>query len=195
MAILELFWDPQCSSRVQTGMSGNFLSCLKGVKDPFLAQERRWDFSRDTAVEKGLSSRGGENLLVILELWRVPLQLRRGPQGPACGASGRSSVHASHEGPLGIPLQSLPGLRSSFGIEAGISGFLSRTNMDLRGPLGHSQGSQGLIWCGAMQVRSPLEPEKQYQASHWADHRDWWLFLKIPQGCHICHRVLSRSSG
>ena len=50
MAILELFWDPQCSSRVQTGMSGNFLSCLKGVKDPFLAQERRWDFSRDAAV-------------------------------------------------------------------------------------------------------------------------------------------------
>ena len=50
MAILELFWDPQWSSRVQTGMSGNFLSCLKGVKDPFLAQERRWDFSRDAAV-------------------------------------------------------------------------------------------------------------------------------------------------
>ena len=45
MAILELFWDPRCSSRVQTGISGNFLSCLKGVKDPFLTQERRWDFS------------------------------------------------------------------------------------------------------------------------------------------------------
>ena len=29
---------------------GNFLSCLKGVKDPFLAQERRWDFSRDAVV-------------------------------------------------------------------------------------------------------------------------------------------------
>ena len=75
MAILELFWDPRCSSRVQTGISGNFLSCLKGVKDPFLAQERRWDFSRDTAVEKGLSSRGGENLLVRLKLCRVPLEL------------------------------------------------------------------------------------------------------------------------
>ena len=29
--------------RVETGMSGNFLSCLKGVKDPFVAQEGRWD--------------------------------------------------------------------------------------------------------------------------------------------------------
>ena len=45
MAILELFWDPRCSSRVQTGMSGNFLSFLKGVKDTFRAQEGRWDFS------------------------------------------------------------------------------------------------------------------------------------------------------
>ena len=33
-------------------MSGNFLSCLKGVKDPFKAQEGRCDFPRD-AVEKG----------------------------------------------------------------------------------------------------------------------------------------------
>ena len=26
--------DPRASSRVETGMSGNFLSCSKGVKDP-----------------------------------------------------------------------------------------------------------------------------------------------------------------
>ena len=35
-------------------MSGNFLSCIKGVKDTFKAQEGGWDFSRDAAVEKGL---------------------------------------------------------------------------------------------------------------------------------------------
>ena len=45
------------SSRVETGMSGNFLSCLKCVKDPFGAQEGRWDFSREDAAFKGLSSR------------------------------------------------------------------------------------------------------------------------------------------
>ena len=38
------------------GMSGDFLSCLKDVKDPFGDQEGRSDFSRDATVEKGLSS-------------------------------------------------------------------------------------------------------------------------------------------
>ena len=35
-------------------MSGNFLSSIKGVKDPFKAQEGRLDSSRDTTAEKGL---------------------------------------------------------------------------------------------------------------------------------------------
>ena len=44
-------------SLVETGISGNFLSCIKGIKDPFEAQEGRCDFSQDAAVEKGLISR------------------------------------------------------------------------------------------------------------------------------------------
>ena len=66
------------------GMSGNFLSCLKGVKDPFGAEKGRWDFSRDTAVEKGLSSRSGENLLVFLEL----------QQGSSPVTTGTSGIHS-----------------------------------------------------------------------------------------------------
>ena len=31
-------------------------------------------------------------------LWQVPLELRRGPQGPACVASGKASLHASWRG-------------------------------------------------------------------------------------------------
>ena len=42
---------------LRQGMSGNFLSCLKGVKDPFCAQEGRWDFFQDSIAEKGLSLR------------------------------------------------------------------------------------------------------------------------------------------
>ena len=61
--------------------------------------------------------------------------------------------------------------------------------MDLGVPLGHPQGSQGLVSCGAMQVPSPLEPEKQCQASCRVDHKDQWLSLEAPQG------YLSRSSG
>ena len=53
-ALLELWWDPWCPSRVETGMSGNILICLKSVKGPFEAQERRWDFSQGAAVENGL---------------------------------------------------------------------------------------------------------------------------------------------
>ena len=55
-ALLELWRDPCCSFQVEMGMSGNFLSCVKGVKDPFEAQEGRWDFSRDAAAEKVLIS-------------------------------------------------------------------------------------------------------------------------------------------
>ena len=40
-------------------MSGNFLSCSKGVKDPFEVQEGSCDFSRDATAEKGVISPGG----------------------------------------------------------------------------------------------------------------------------------------
>ena len=90
-------------------MSVNFLSFTLGVKDPLEVREGRCDFPRDASAEKGLISSGGENLLVLLKLRQVPLELRRGLQGPACVASGKASLHASCEGPLGIPLQSGPG--------------------------------------------------------------------------------------
>ena len=35
--------DSRASSRVETGMSGNFLSCSKGVKDPLEVPEVRCD--------------------------------------------------------------------------------------------------------------------------------------------------------
>ena len=35
-------------------MSGNFLSCIEGVKDPLEAKEGKWDFSQVATVEKGL---------------------------------------------------------------------------------------------------------------------------------------------
>ena len=57
MALLELWHETLCSSRVGTGISGTFLSCIKGVKYPFTFQEGNWGFSRDTALEKGLISR------------------------------------------------------------------------------------------------------------------------------------------
>ena len=155
---------------MQTWMSGNFLICLKGVQACIEAQEGRWNFYRDAAAEKGLISRLGENLQVFLELWQqmpirkrasssgegriscfslgcgsklgFPLELWLGPQGPARGASGKSKLHACCKLPLVIPLQSLPRPRSSSEVEAGTSGFLSSTDMDLRVPLEFPQWSQ-----------------------------------------------------
>ena len=72
----------------------------------------------------------------------VPLELRRRPQGPTRGASGKSSLHVSSEGPLRIPLQSMLGPRSSSGVQASYSGFLSRADMDIMVHLGRPQGSQ-----------------------------------------------------
>ena len=56
VALLELWCETQCSSHVGTGISGTFLSCIKGVKYPFTFPEGTWDFSGDTALEKGLMS-------------------------------------------------------------------------------------------------------------------------------------------
>ena len=60
-------WDTRASSRVETGMSGNFLSCSKGVKDPLEVLEVRCDLPRNASAEMGLISPGGENLLDFLE--------------------------------------------------------------------------------------------------------------------------------
>ena len=93
--------NSRASSRVETGMSGNFLSCSKGVKDPLEILAVRCDLPRDASAEMGLISPGGENLLDFLELWQVlstydgdlrdplwrpqerpvPMRVARGPSG------------------------------------------------------------------------------------------------------------------
>ena len=52
-------------------MSGNFLSCRKGVKNPVEVPEVSFDWPRDASAEMGLILPGGENLLDYLELQQV----------------------------------------------------------------------------------------------------------------------------
>ena len=121
-------------------MSGNLLSCPKGVKDPL---KREGGISLKMPQWKMTSSRvEGRISWFFSSCGGVPHEIRRGPQGPARGASGRFSLRVSHEGPLRIPLQSLLGPMSSSGVETEISGFLSRADMVLRVSLGRPQGSQ-----------------------------------------------------
>ena len=65
--------DSRASSRVETGMSGNFLSCRYGVKDPLEVSDIRCDKPRDASAEKGLILPGGENLLDFVELRQLLL--------------------------------------------------------------------------------------------------------------------------
>ena len=70
----------------------------------------------------------------------VSIDLQWRPQGPNHVASGKSSLHASYERALGIPLQWVTGVRSSSGAQAGTSGFLSKADMDLGVPMRFQQG-------------------------------------------------------
>ena len=51
--------ESRASSRVETGMSGNFLSCSKGVNDPLEVSEVRCDLPGDASAEMGLISLEG----------------------------------------------------------------------------------------------------------------------------------------
>ena len=57
-------------------------------------------------------------------------------------AAGKSSLHASGKGPLGIPLPSVPGSKSSSGAETATSGFLFSADMDFRASMQSPQGCQ-----------------------------------------------------
>ena len=86
--------DCRASCRVETGMSGNFLSCSKGVKDPLEVPEvRRISWRRLSRNGPHLAWRGEPP--GFARVAAGALDLRRGSQGPALVASGKASLHAS----------------------------------------------------------------------------------------------------
>ena len=111
--------DSHAFSRVETGMSGNFLSCSKGVKDPLEVPDVRCDYPRDASAEMGLISPGGEDLLNFLELRQV-LSTYDGDLRDPLWWPQETPVHmrVARE-PLGIPLPSMLGLKTLYGIGAG----------------------------------------------------------------------------
>ena len=103
--------DSRASSRVETGMSGNCLSCSKGVKDPLEVPEVRSDYPRGASAEMGLISPRGENLLDFLEFRRCS-QLMTGSSGTCSGGLRKG--------------------QSPWKLLGGLSGFLSRRCRGLR---------------------------------------------------------------
>ena len=100
-------------------MSGNFLSCSKGVKDALEFPGFRCDEPRIASAEMGLISPGGENLLDILE-FRQELSTYEGDlRDPLWWTQERPVPMRFARGPLGIPLPSMPGPKILCGVGAG----------------------------------------------------------------------------
>ena len=194
--------DSLASSRVETGMSGNFLSCSKGVKDPLEVPEFRCDYPRDPLVEMGLISPGGENLLDFLKLRQVLSTYDGDPRDPLCWPQERPVPMRVARRPLG-----------------GHSGFLSRRCWGLR-PCVESvpepaDSSPVLTWILGYFWSLPrgVSPRLKWGHAralssravaavsrfHLRGSRDKGLSLEafprgFPQGCPTCHRGVSRSS-
>ena len=108
--------NSRASSRVETDMSGNFLSCSKGVKDPFDVPDVRCDKPRDASVEMGLISPGGENLLDFLELQQLLSTYDGDLRDPLWWPQERPVPMRFSRGPLGIPLPSMSGPKTFCGV-------------------------------------------------------------------------------
>ena len=96
-------------------------------------------------------------------------------------------------GPLRIPLQSMQGHRASSRVEAGTSGCLSSSDMDLGVPMEFQQGSQASSHVETW--KPPSRDFKEVSGFLSRQHRVLGLFLEVSPGCHTSLHVLSRSSG
>ena len=100
-------------------MSGNFLSCSKGVKDPLEVPEFKSDYPLVVSAEMGLISPGGENLLDFLELRQVLSTYDEGLRDPLCWPQERPVPMRVSPGPLGIPLPLMLGPKTLCGLSDG----------------------------------------------------------------------------
>ena len=197
-------------------MSGNFLSCSKGVKDPLEVPEFKCDYPLLASAEMGVISSGGENLLDFLEL---------------------RQVLSTYEGASGIRSGGLSKGQSPWELLGGLSGFLFRRSWGLRpcvdsvpepedsSPvqtwilgvlLDSPQGSQSSSRVGAWTcaflpscsssvalpftwIKGSVSFPRGFptRLSHEAFPRGFPKRLSheaFPQGCPTCHHVVSRCS-
>ena len=100
-------------------MSGNFLSCSEGVKDPLEVPEIKCDYPLVASTEMGLISPGGENLLDFLELWQVLSTYDGVFRDLLWWPQERPVPMRVARGPLGIPLPSMPRRKTMCGVGVG----------------------------------------------------------------------------
>ena len=100
-------------------MSGNFLSCSKGVKDPLEVPEFKCDYPLLASAEMGVISSGGENLLDFLELRQVLSTYDGDLRDPLWWPQERQVPMRVAPEPLRIPLPSMPEPKTLCGVGAG----------------------------------------------------------------------------
>ena len=110
--------DSRAYSRVETGMSGNFLSCSKGVKDPWKFQ-MLGVISLETPQRKWASSRLEGQPPGLFLVAAGALVLRWGHRDPLWWPQERPVPLRVARGPLGISLPSMPVLKTLCGVGAG----------------------------------------------------------------------------
>ena len=101
-------------------MSGNFLSCSKGLKHPLEFPVVRYYWPREASAEMGLISSGGQNLLDFLELRQVLSSYDGDLRDPLWWPQDRPVPIPVAREPLGIPLPSMPGPKTLCGVGPGI---------------------------------------------------------------------------
>ena len=100
-------------------MSGNFLSCSKGVKDPLDLPEVMCELPRNASAEMGLILSAGENLLDFLKMWQVLSTYDGDLRDPLWWPQERPVPMRVARGPLGIPLPLKLGPKTLCGVSAG----------------------------------------------------------------------------
>ena len=179
---------------VHLSMSGNFLSCSKGVKDPFEIQEGRCDLPPDASVESDLISPEGRTSWIFSSCIRFLLNYDRDLRDPNVWPQER---------PVSMRVVRVH------------SGFLSNRFWVLRSRLEMRPDSEvsspvltciwGFLWSLHRGVKPRLEWRHARPLSFYAVtavtgfpsclHRDLWLsHVAFPQGCHTGHRGVSRYS-
>ena len=177
-------------------MSGNFLSCSQGVKDPLEVPDVRCNLPGGASAEMGLISPGGEKLLDFLEIGQV-----------------LSTYDRDLRDPLWWPQERPDPMR----VALGLSGFLSRRCRGLR-PCVESVPEPevsspaltwilGYFWSLPRGVSPRLEwghaRVLSYRAvaavSHFPsrESRDLWLSLEsFPRGfpTRLSHRAIPRTT-
>ena len=175
-------------------MSGNFLSCSKGVMDPLEVLEVRCDLPRDASAEMGLISPGGENLLDFLELGRDS-RVTTGTSGTRSGGLRKGQCPWElQEGLSGLLSRRCRGLRPCVesGLEAEDSSPVLPWILAYFWSLPWGVSAH-LVWGHARELSSRTVAAVSHFLSRGS--RDLWLSPEaFPQGCPMCHRGVSRSS-